>query len=352
MSLALNYFYAILAAISFLVFVDVLILYKNNNLLKTFFLLFLFGSIFFSVGNIYCNYFGYNRLIIVPIKSLLIFSLAGYISIIFYHKLINWLIFIPLSFVVIQWSGLFYFEFINPKPHYLDLSNQELLGLNRNYLRLIFTSIFFFPVINIYLKIKAKHTNKNIYNIQYFRWALAIISSFGVVIFAQLVSCIYPENSNVVSFLIIIALLANVLTLFYRPRFINKGDLRMSIASSFIKKMDLRFPESTFEELFFFKFYYLDPNASLVHFSELSNISVIDIPIYIERKYKLNFNDLLNKQRVNYFVDLIKKEEYQHLTVDALAQLSGFNSRHHLFKPFQKFHGGTPSALMRTLIVA
>ena len=350
MNQILSYLYAILAAISFLVFVDVLVLYKNNKLLKTFFLLFLFGTIFFSLGNIYCNYFGYNRLIVVPIKSFLIFCLAGYISIIFYHKVINWLIFIPLSFVIIQWFGLFYFEFIDPKPHHLDLSNHELIGLSRNYLRLIFTSIFFFPVINIYLKLKAKHRNKNIYNIQYFRWALTIIISLGIVIIAQLMSCIYPENSNLVSFLVIIALLTNVLTLFYRPKFINKGDLRMSIASSFIKKIDLGFPEATFEELFFSKFYYLDPNASLLHFSELSNIPVNDIPVYLERKYKMNFNDLLNKQRVNYFVDLIKKVDYQHLTIDALAQLSGFNSRHHLFKPFQKFHGGTPSALMRTLV--
>ena len=53
--------------------------------------------------------------------------------------------------------------------------------------------------------------------------------------------------------------------------------------------------------------------------------------------------------RVSYFIELAKSEKHNHYTIDALAQLSGFTSRHHFYRPFKKFHGGVPSDFLKSL---
>lgn len=63
----------------------------------------------------------------------------------------------------------------------------------------------------------------------------------------------------------------------------------------------------------------------------------------------MTFIDLINKNRVLHFVDLIKSGKYNNYTIEALSQLSGFGSRVHLHHNFKKFHGGKPSDLMKII---
>ena len=71
-----------------------------------------------------------------------------------------------------------------------------------------------------------------------------------------------------------------------------------------------------------------------------------NLSIYIYNRFGLNFEDLVNKYRVNYFVDLIKNPKYNNLTIEALSKEAGFISRNAFYKPFKKFHGGNPSDLI------
>ena len=68
---------------------------------------------------------------------------------------------------------------------------------------------------------------------------------------------------------------------------------------------------------------------------------------YTNTNYQMTFIDLINKNRVEYFVDLIKFGKYNNYTIEALSQLAGFGSRIHLYNNFKKFHGGKPSDLMK-----
>ena len=52
---------------------------------------------------------------------------------------------------------------------------------------------------------------------------------------------------------------------------------------------------------------------------------------------------LYGSGRVQYFLDIATSDEFINYSIDALAQEAGFSSTHHLYKPFKKFHGGTPS---------
>ena len=68
---------------------------------------------------------------------------------------------------------------------------------------------------------------------------------------------------------------------------------------------------------------------------------------FIYTNYDFSFLDIVNKARVEYFMKIIKEEKYRGYTIDALAQESGFSSRHHMYPPFKKFHGGTPSSYIK-----
>jgi YesN/AraC family two-component response regulator len=63
----------------------------------------------------------------------------------------------------------------------------------------------------------------------------------------------------------------------------------------------------------------------------------------------MTFSNLVNKNRVDYFVELVKSPKFKHYSIDALAQEAGFNSRNHLYKPFRKYHGGTPSDFINSI---
>lgn len=101
-----------------------------------------------------------------------------------------------------------------------------------------------------------------------------------------------------------------------------------------------------FENEFYTKMYFLNKEASMDSFALQLNVSSNDLYKYIYNKFNMSFNDLLNKNRVAYFLEVIKTSKFKNYTIDALAQEAGFTSRQHLYKPFKKFHGGNPSDLV------
>ena len=67
---------------------------------------------------------------------------------------------------------------------------------------------------------------------------------------------------------------------------------------------------------------------------------------YIYFKYSLSFDELVNKSRVEYFVEIIKLPKFKDYTIEALALEVGFGSRQRFYQPFKKYHGGNPSDLV------
>jgi YesN/AraC family two-component response regulator len=101
-----------------------------------------------------------------------------------------------------------------------------------------------------------------------------------------------------------------------------------------------------FNALFFNQMYFLDKEAKIEQFSKLMNVSKDEVNNFVQNEYGLDFDDLLNRNRVDYFIKLVKEPKYQNMTIDALAKESGFVSRNSFYKPFKKFHGGNPSDLI------
>ena len=88
---------------------------------------------------------------------------------------------------------------------------------------------------------------------------------------------------------------------------------------------------------------YLDPNLSLQTLSQQIGESRYHVSQVLNDKFKVKFNDFVNRYRVEEFKLLILKPVRRKPTVESLAQLSGFNSKTSFHTVFKKITGKTPS---------
>jgi YesN/AraC family two-component response regulator len=150
-------------------------------------------------------------------------------------------------------------------------------------------------------------------------------------------------------FFVSLASLFQVLLFLFRPKFINRTNLEISLSDVFNKMPVDSLTDNTFEHYFFLNNYFLKKNASIEDLSNEIDASPSEISNYIYTQYSMTFTDLVNKNRVSYFISLLNSGKYDTYTVEALAELSGFGSRQNLYKSFKKHHGGTPTDLIKSV---
>lgn len=63
----------------------------------------------------------------------------------------------------------------------------------------------------------------------------------------------------------------------------------------------------------------------------------------INKKYNKNFSNFINDYRIIYAKELLLNEEYSNYTIEAIGNLSGFNSKTTFNSTFKKLTGVTPS---------
>jgi len=158
----------------------------------------------------------------------------------------------------------------------------------------------------------------------------------------------FPNEFN--SYLRLVFGLALLLIILYRPGFINKNGSKISFGFLFDKnEVDSNVKEVDFNFHFFTNLYYKSKTADIEEFSNIMGISKEIIFKYVFFTYSMSFEELLNKSRVDYFVEIIKDPKYKNYTVAALAMEVGFNSRQRFYQPFKRYHGGNPSDLIDIL---
>jgi hypothetical protein len=162
-----------------------------------------------------------------------------------------------------------------------------------------------------------------------------------------ILSIIFKFSNDFKIYITIVKGLALLLTIFYRPNFINKNGSKISFGflfnrndlSSDIKEVDFNFH-------FFTSFYFKNKTANINEFSNIMGVSKEIVFKFIYFNYSMSFDELLNKSRVDYFVEIIKQPKFKNYTVEALALEVGFTSRQRFYQPFKKYHGGNPSDLI------
>jgi len=354
-----SYFYFASFLLSCIVFVDALIQIKRPFILKAYFLILVFcvGAFSFLFWIRYVNIY---ILLIFPVLKFSIWSsMTLILSQLYFSKNKSWIYYaIGFAFLVLIYSNFkvyFFLKNINYSALYfsqaaVDVFSQKITNkINLLPRFLLFTT---FSTVNLRLAylIYKKSDNDNHYYQKIKKWTNAFVFSelMSGAIFAVMNSILYYYVA--VNILLIVSGNLILLIVLYRPRFINSQSIQLLLSSNFRRDDVFLLTDSNFYTPFFIEHYFLNEEATLEQFCSQNGIPTNELlQDEILKKYNMTFSNLVNKNRVDYFVELVKSPKYAHYSIDALAKESGFNSRNHLYKPFRKYHGGTPSDFINSL---
>ena len=88
---------------------------------------------------------------------------------------------------------------------------------------------------------------------------------------------------------------------------------------------------------------FLEPDISLAGLSKRLRASTQKISFAINTRSGCNFNEYINRYRVSFAIQLLKKQESKEFTIAAIGIEAGFNSLSSFNQSFKKVTGKTPS---------
>jgi AraC-like DNA-binding protein len=339
---------------SILVLVDLMFKFKRPLILK-----FYFGMLIIATGSAAMGHFLFNNstnliLFFYLTKAIIAGAFLNIFSILYFpkFKLVVSVLFIAM---VISASSIFIYSLLvensyvqyRQQPSTIVTFNEGIdTPLALKLLRFSFIICFFIIMLYFIYGIVKKYQYNNIYFDKIKQWTSFILVFCIGLLFLYLPLPLFRDNYLIGHFISITFYFYILLIVFYRPNFLNKSALKISFGDSFTKESDYAISELEFINEFYTKSYFTRNDASLENLAKIMNISSNDLYKFIYYKYTMTFNDLVNKNRVEYFIDIIHNSKYLNYTIDALAKEAGFSSRQHLYKPFKKFHGGNPSDIV------
>ena len=353
-----SYFFIFLFSI--IVFFDVLIRFKSPLRLKIFFLLFVLSIIVTSfclfIRSVPDRYILIRMIcpMLIGTSMVQIFTNLYFVQ----HKKIANIYLISayaIYIYLIIYVQIVGYETVFPKYNSIGSSPSQVansINLPMYLEYFIHVDFIFFNLFCLYYiyNILFKFSFKNIYFKKIQVWTFC----FFMVIFTQLIliglSAIFKFPSEFNTYIRIVLGLALLLIILYRPSFINKNGSKISFGflfnrndfSSDIKEVDFNFH-------FFTNLYFKSKSGNIEEFSNIMGVSKDIMFNYIYFNYSMSFDELINKARVEYFVEIIKDAKFKNYTVEALALEVGFSSRQRFYQPFKKYYGGNPSDLIDIL---
>jgi len=95
---------------------------------------------------------------------------------------------------------------------------------------------------------------------------------------------------------------------------------------------------------------YLDEAYNLKALAGELKLHQYQLSAFLNHELGMNFNDYVNRHRVRYCEELIRKGDADKLNLKGLASKSGFHNRNTFTTAFKKFTGHTPSAYSKRYI--
>jgi AraC-like DNA-binding protein len=89
---------------------------------------------------------------------------------------------------------------------------------------------------------------------------------------------------------------------------------------------------------------FLNPEISLTGVAKLLNVNAQQLSQVINEKAKLNFSEFINSYRIEMAKEILNSPDLNKLTIDAIAEKAGFNSKSPFYIAFKKHTGMTPKA--------
>ena len=310
------------------------------------------------------------RLIFLTIGSFFDYlEFAGY-EIPFYHqvfKLITVVLFVNMLFLIVEkklpklvigielfFTLYFIVEIINGLQipsikngvlqHKPTLYQIIFIG---TYLILVLSAIIY----NGYQLIRNTNYTTNLYEARIKRWVLSyvvcllILFFINVFLFMTLTKYNYVlyKDSLINTFF---QRLIFILFILFRPKFLDDDKYSTPFNQVLFKKKGLAFKD--FEFVFYSNHYYLLPDANMEDLALKLNTPRNELSIFLREEIEENFTELLNKNRVEYFKQLLIAKKYEAFTIEALSEMSGFNNRRTMYNAFNKYVGMTPSEFINS----
>ena len=94
---------------------------------------------------------------------------------------------------------------------------------------------------------------------------------------------------------------------------------------------------------------FLKQGYTLKTFAAAADIPYTYLSLLINQEYGMNFNELINRYRVDHVKELLQSPAARQFTLEALAAQAGFSSRATFARAFQRFAGCTPSDFLKDL---
>ena len=343
----LNYICSGIILFSCIVFTDLLLTIKNSGKIKFLLCLLTIGIGLEAAVQLYFNLVGFNRLIMSYPAIISFIAIISLFSYIYHYKTKTYIYLLVISIIAAQAIVSVYFLYIHPIDVHVDLDMLKPYGLYKKGVRFFFQIIMVFVMLNFYKKINVKYDAENIYFKKLRKWSLYLVALITFLLVNNIARNLFGYYLPVFLYIKTIAGILILCCLQYRPKFLNRATFKENLWSAFnnIKEQDIN--HQIFSDSFFINLYYLNKDAGLDSFASSLGTDAATLSNFIYSNYGVNFTDLVNKNRIAYFVDLIMDGKQSDYTIDALGQLAGFGSRQNLYKAFKKFHGGAPTDLIK-----
>ena len=297
------------------------------------------GSFLFFLDEI-----GINIRIYVDVAR--VFGLIALVNIYFIlanNKIPRLVIYFEILFAVVLLIMVYNgFKYVSIKDGVINVQLNHIQLINIFIINgFLITSMFY----NIF-KIHKQVDKKNIYHLKIRNWSyflLIIVITMVLWLITAFILDKYPianlkPDTRVLNSMVYSLLLVFVL---FRPRFIDEADFSYTInkfspQQSIINAQD-------FDFLFYFNHYYLQLDANIDDFALKLNHSKVEVLDFIKIQTTDSFIDLLNRNRIKYFTDLLRSKKQDSFTIEALSEMSGFKSRKTMYNTFNRYHNMTPS---------
>ena len=340
-----TYLNIFLVLLSLIVLVDLLIVFKRPVILKVHLIILVIGIIFSTVGYLLAHFNNYNILYTDGAKPIMGIAAINFFIILCDHKLKKRFILLEVISMIFAYLFLWIKHgSITEDPTLKhDIFKNQIV-----FFAIVGRLLFSLILLNTIYKIVKIYNKENLYFVKIKKWSLFFIGAIPLTWVSNfLTPGVGLINYNRQIFLFFSFCLVLILIL-YRPKFLNNFNLEITLGDSFNKSKVIEISMEEFNKLFFEEQYFLKKDASMDHLAKQLNIPFESFYNFIYTNYDFTFLDIVNKARVEYFMKIINEEKFRGFTIDALAQESGFSSRHHMYPPFKKFHGGTPSSYIKT----
>ena len=229
--------------------------------------------------------------------------------------------------------------------------NAKVNGLQKFNLIVVNGLIVGSMILNT-IKVYKSIDKNNLYQVKIKNWAFFLFVLLFVIIFFNLFFIFLLSNdlfklkadTRMFYASVYIAIFCFVL---FRPRFLDDADFSYTINKFPTQQSSINAQD--FEFLFYSNHYYLQPEANIDDLALKLNHTKAEVSDFLKMQSIDSFTELLNRNRIKYFTDLLKSKKQDSFTIEALSEMSGFKSRKTMYNTFNKYHGMTPSEFINKL---